>query len=686
MPPLVRAEGIAERVGDIVIACTGPAGREVTGNLLVSLNTTISNRETGSSTLDVPLTISGGQVVYGTRAGVQQVSFNGLRFTLPSTGQIELRVSNIRADATFGGTVSPTGVFGTGQSILASLAFNGTSGLINFQSPSTGIQVAVPERGLYHAAAVRAVACQVGSPLPDTTSLPDIATFVRTGTVFSTLRVTEGFPAAFAPRMSGDDHGTRIVLRFTDYPTGAQLFAPTAIAGSSATVPTSLGDFDNGASGGVYTPGSNQLLLVRVLSTDQNGAGGIVATSNIMTDEDRMLNGMSEVALVNGSGIAVYEVVDGNPSGRESAQIPVFLGLTRRPDGPTVNLGAQVQLGPVSTVRGTSATAPIPRFSGASAPLDCLISGDCETRLPKLSAEPLPMDFVLLEGMGMADRRIYIANRGGGRMQWTARVDYKSGSDWIRFDRTAGVDGAGILMIVSSGANKPGTYEATVVIDAGTAGIARYPVTLKVNAIPPPATPKPAVTSVLNGASFVEGPVVRGSLITLRGSNFGSSNVTVTFDGKPARVVFSNSDQINVLVPADLGSSTARLIVKVGEIESAALTVPVADVNPGIFGILNEDGSRNSAINPAAAGKYIQVYATGLLQPDGSGMVTARLHDSVIEVPAFYGPAPGMQGVQQVNILVDPGFPTMQTELVLCSSAGVQRVCGPPVKIWLRAQ
>ena len=39
VPTLVRSEGVAERLGDIILNCTGPAGRTISGNLTVSLNT-----------------------------------------------------------------------------------------------------------------------------------------------------------------------------------------------------------------------------------------------------------------------------------------------------------------------------------------------------------------------------------------------------------------------------------------------------------------------------------------------------------------------------------------------------------------------------------------------------------------------------------------------------------------------
>jgi uncharacterized protein (TIGR03437 family) len=102
------------------------------------------------------------------------------------------------------------------------------------------------------------------------------------------------------------------------------------------------------------------------------------------------------------------------------------------------------------------------------------------------------------------------------------------------------------------------------------------------------------------------------------------------------------------------------------------MTLPAADAAPGIFTsgsgsgpavIINQDGSLNSAANPAASGSVITLFATGegLGQPAGidGKPATAPLPKPILPVtlnvgaiPAeilFAGAAPGYAGLMQIN-------------------------------------
>src|SRR5260370_35015653 len=75
----------------------------------------------------------------------------------------------------------------------------------------------------------------------------------------------------------------------------------------------------------------------------------------------------------------------------------------------------------------------------------------------------------------------------------------------------------------------------------------------------------------------------------------------------------------------------------------------LAPLAPAIFknGVLNQDYSLNAAGSGAQPGSVIQIFATGLA---GNGAITAKIGDRVIEQPNYAGPAPGLIGVQQVNV------------------------------------
>jgi uncharacterized protein (TIGR03437 family) len=152
-------------------------------------------------------------------------------------------------------------------------------------------------------------------------------------------------------------------------------------------------------------------------------------------------------------------------------------------------------------------------------------------------------------------------------------------------------------------------------------------------------------------------------------------------------LLFTSSDQINFEVPFDVTGTTAQLVVNANGIASSPTMVSIAQASPGIFvpGILNQDFTVNSPSNPARAGTFVQIYATGLLPPNGSGQVEAKLHDVIITSLPYAGPAPGIPGVQQVNLQIPSYFPTMTTEVLLCSTAAGQRACSPPVKISVMA-
>ncbi len=349
-----------------------------------------------------------------------------------------------------------------------------------------------------------------------------------------------------------------------------------------------------------------------------------------------------------------------------------------------------VSFGPVSTTSTTSTFAPVPRFVGVGAPVDCTVLGDCSTYVPRMDAPPVNMDFRLIRGVGNQLRDIALSNVGGGRlMPWSATIEYKQGSDWIVLDRMSASEPVLVRVMVRALPNMaPGIYEATLTIDAGIAGVARYPIRLEVIEAPPPAENpnRPRVSSVVHGATFQSGPVARGSLVTLRGVNLGGEGVSVTFDGKPASILYTASGQINVRVPEDLAGNTAQVVVTANGVASTPVSVEVAGANPGIFtpGILNQDGSVNSEANPAPTGSHVQIFATGLLAPDGSGVVEATLHGYAFARQPYAGPAPGLPGVQQVNLPIPEGWPTMTTTVLLCTSAGGSRQCSAPVYIHMR--
>ncbi len=586
-PPVVRGEGIAERVGDIRLTCAGgPPNALFTTTLFFFLNVNATNRlvsADSSALTGLVLTADNGSgpqpiAAPATLIGPSSVVFGGFGFRLSSTGSVTLQLAGLRAAAN-------ELMFATNSSIQVTLASNPNTLL---SVPSTQLIVGTPEHGLYSAFSSKIVCGPRGSPLavnPDS-----FTSFLVSGSTFNSTRLTEGFPDAFGPLSAWQnlnaDTGTRIIVNYSGLPAGARLFVPSVIAGSDAVRPTAAGDLGLTASGGQYAPGSNgSLLLSLVQFSDSNGAhGNPIYKPGAPGSGTVTFDAMSEVALYNGAGAAVYEVMDANPSLQESAQFPTFLSLPSF-SGSAIDTSETVSLAPLSTVETATVKDPLPRFEQVDVPPDCSIVGDCGAHyFPRLYVVESALNYTIPAGSSYQVNYIQVQNMSGGVMQWATSLKYLNGGSWLTVSPASGVGNSTIRLDATPGSLAPGTYNAILTIDAGPiAGSRDVPVTMVLTEVtPPPPVPTPTVQSIVNAATFAAGPIAPGSIATIGGTNFAGTNVTVTFDGNPGQVLFSNGTQINVVVPAALGAkASTQVAVSVDGNSSAPLTATLAPLCAG---------------------------------------------------------------------------------------------------------
>jgi uncharacterized protein (TIGR03437 family) len=686
-PVVVRSEGITERVGDIVVSCSGGApGAIVTGNLSVFLNVNVTDPVSSANVVsDVALTIdhgSGPQTanVSAVLAGANNLVYNGLSFSLSSGGTATLRLANLRANAS---------QFLQGASnIFADLSFNAAA-FTNSQ-----VTVATPERGLY-AIFATGLSIQAGHPAGVEGPLPSPTTFASLLSApipFFSTRVTEGFAGAFSPLSAppslGAMTGTRIVVNYSGFPSGTSMFVPNLVAGSDAIQATAGGDLGGTASAGQYAASANgSLLLALVQNASNTGAGGApIQTPASLGAGTVSLNSVSQVPLTNGSGYVVYEVVDSNSSVQESAQFPTFVSLPPYTGGPAAQVSETLSFAPVSTVMTASASDPVPRFISIQPLSDCSLVGGCNASyLPHLFTNPPSVQLSAQAGGNYQPGYVEVQNTGGGQLPFTTSVSYQNGSGWLQLSEGSNFANTTIRLDVSTANLSAGTYQATLTINAGpVAGTATIPITLTVTAPPTPTIQPPVIQQVVNGASFGSG-VVAGSVATIRGTQFAGGTPTVTLNGQQAQVLFSNATQINIVVPASLSSATtAQAIVTVNGNASAAFTVTLAQAAPGIFasGVLNQDSSVNSAQNPSTPGTILQIFATGL---PSSGTDEVQIQGQPITMLYYAGPAPGLPGVQQLDVMLPDDLPSATANLQVCSTIGNQTVCSPAYAVTVSA-
>ena len=148
VPSQVRSEGITERTGDVLLECTGSnPGSLLTGNFSVYLPVNITNRvDATNRTLDAVFSVDygAGFVPLGIPGQIsgQIIAFNGVSVTIPPSGNIKLKISNIRANVSQYGSSVPQQILGQIiSSSNASILVNQSQLVVAFSQPGLFTQL-----------------------------------------------------------------------------------------------------------------------------------------------------------------------------------------------------------------------------------------------------------------------------------------------------------------------------------------------------------------------------------------------------------------------------------------------------------------------------------------------------------------------------------------------------------------
>jgi trimeric autotransporter adhesin len=202
---------------------------------------------------------------------------------------------------------------------------------------------------------------------------------------------------------------------------------------------------------------------------------------------------------------------------------------------------------------------------------------------------------------------------------------------------------------------------------------------------PPTSAPVPGNVTVVNAASLAPGPVAAGMLLLIGGSGISPVQIpdtAIAFGPNPARILSADTSSILMVAPAaiaGLGSVPIEIVYQNTVI--ATIPVAVADAAPALFtdatgeaAANNQDGTINSASNPAARGSVISLYGTGLGISGDAVTVAIDGYDAQV---LYAGPVAEYPGLFQVNAQVPSGyFPTGDLNVVVTvgtspSQAGV---------------
>ena len=217
----------------------------------------------------------------------------------------------------------------------------------------------------------------------------------------------------------------------------------------------------------------------------------------------------------------------------------------------------------------------------------------------------------------------------------------------------------------------------------------------------PTGPPAPGtVTCAVNAASYDSSQLAPGELTSIFGVSIGPpsatsaqpdsngtfptqlAGITLTANGIPAPLLYAAPNQINFIVPFSVSGSAVHFELRrngtllstfvqvLAPQEAGAFTAGTPSVSP--LAALNQDGSLNSASNPAAPGSIVTIFVTGMgamvpALPDGSSPslpanVPALQPEVAVETQAaevlYMGNAPTLvQGVVQINFRLPNPLP-----------------------------
>jgi uncharacterized protein (TIGR03437 family) len=212
-----------------------------------------------------------------------------------------------------------------------------------------------------------------------------------------------------------------------------------------------------------------------------------------------------------------------------------------------------------------------------------------------------------------------------------------------------------------------------------------------VSAVAASAHPVVRPWAVANAASNVAGgQIVAGEVISIYGPHIGPlpavtatpvggfmpttlGGAQVLINGIPSSLLYASDSQINAVVPFEVaGPTTADIQVVNQSANSPVFTTVVVQSDPGIVAgaVINQDGTVNSAANPAAPGSYVALWATGVhINPFPiilDGQVAPAAHEffccTVYDLGhplavSYVGTAPGMvAGIVQINVQLPTGI------------------------------
>lgn len=461
--------------------------------------------------------------------------------------------------------------------------------------------------------------------------------------------------------------------------------------------------------------GGTQTVSVSMVVGGTSAGGNILVTANGATTATTGLtfstptvggaiNGqyLSVTSASGSSGVQFTASLSGSSCGWVT--LGIIQGTTYTTPVTTITVGANT----TSLASGNYSCNLVFQPNGGTAvtvPLTLSVNG-----MPTISVTTTSLTFSYAAGTAAPSAQTFMVNGAGSAAATFAVAATSTPAGWLSATPTSGTASAGspatVTVNVNASGLSAGTYTGTVAVTAGSGstGSGTVTVTLTVTA------PTPSITTMVNGASFLGGPVSPGEFVSIFGTSLGPvtpllaaldntgkistsvGNVQVFFDSTPSPLVYVSSGQINCIIPYEVsGLTTVAVKVLYLGVSSNTLTLNVANSAPGVFSstgtgtgqgafINSQNLLPNTASTPATRGQSIEVFVTGegITNPAG---VTGAITGNATTFPAlkvavtiggqpatilFAGELPGnVAGVMQVNVVIPSNIGTGNQPLVV---------------------
>ena len=245
---------------------------------------------------------------------------------------------------------------------------------------------------------------------------------------------------------------------------------------------------------------------------------------------------------------------------------------------------------------------------------------------------------------------------------------------------------------------------------------------------------QPQITAVVNSASFRQGTVSPGEIITIFGLGLGPAaltlfdpsapspqiptalpsatpNTAITVNSTAAPILYTSANQVSAIVPYGLSGATADVVISYAGVASQPVTLNLAATNPAVYtfdasgrgqgAVLNfnantNDYTTNSSANAAVRGQTVVLYVTGIgatSSASANTLIPATPPVTPIATPTVTigaqaasvlgaaSPVGSVPGLLQLNITVPANAPTGAAVPIVVSIGGIDSQLGVTMAI-----